>query len=57
MEYTTEWVEIVRCKNCIHGRYAPDTVSEIICSLDDGTDPMWQENDFCSYGERRETEA
>ena len=53
---TADVVEVVRCKNCKHkvrtsdGEYNPE---DIVCDyhMSDGFD----ENDYCSYGERRDT--
>ena len=41
-------VEVVRCKDCKH-KYVPDDMEDKWCYWVD-TD----EDDFCSYGERRE---
>ena len=52
-------VEVVRCKDCIHW-YEPDGVCLKIYS-DGAVSPYaWQyrnEDDFCSYGERKDNET
>ena len=55
--YDECFLEIIRCKDCIHkvltdeGEYPPD---DIVCDyhMSDG----FGENDFCSYGKRKEGE-
>lgn len=50
-------VEIVRCEDCVHY-----SLSMLKCcfplddkhSFDDYVPPIWQPNDYCSYGERKE---
>ena len=43
-------VEVVRCKDCIH--YESDDSGEMmVCNV---TDTVCDNDDFCSYGERRE---
>lgn len=42
-------VEVVRCKNCIH--YESDGGALMVCS---DTGVVVDDDDFCSYGERRE---
>lgn len=43
-------VEVVRCKNCIH--YESDDSGEMmVCNV---TGTVCDNDDFCSYGERRE---
>lgn len=44
---SAEAVEVVRCKDCIHWADAED----YDCEIHSGA---WGEEDFCSYGERRE---
>lgn len=48
---TTDVVEVVRCKNCKH--FITDTFKRTMCNR---TFTMFEmnENDFCSYGERKE---
>ena len=41
-----ERVEVVRCKECKHGT---EKDGGIICDQN-----IWDKNDYCSYGERRE---
>ena len=48
---TADVVEVVRCKNCKH--FITDTFKRTMCNR---TFTMFEmnENDFCSYGERKE---
>lgn len=49
--HTVDAVEVVRCKDCEH--YRKNLENDTYCSSVNGlTDP--QEDDFCSYGERRD---
>lgn len=43
------YVEVVRCKDCIH--YESDGGALMVCS---DTGVVVDDDDFCSYGERRE---
>ena len=44
---------VIRCKNCKH-RYHNEDCGKYCCDLwGDGYDTVVQENDYCSYGERR----
>ena len=47
-----DFVEVVRCKDCKHN-IKPIGKIECRCELDG---KIWDNNDFCSYGERREGE-
>jgi hypothetical protein len=47
---TADVVEVVRCKDCIHF----DTYFRE-CESEYGKHHIHTENDFCSYGERRDT--
>ena len=52
---TVDAVEVVRCKDCKH--YDKDALWCNINSYQFGEqNPNWYEDDFCSYGERREGE-
>ena len=42
-------VEVVRCKDCIH--YESDGGAMMVCNV---TDMVCDNDDYCSYGERRE---
>ena len=41
--------DVVRCKDCIH--YESDGGAMMVCSV---TDMVCDNDDYCSYGERRE---
>ena len=43
-------VEVVRCKDCIHYE-SDDTGDMMVCNV---TDTVCDNDDYCSYGERRE---
>lgn len=43
------YVEVVRCKDCIH--YESDGGALMVCRIDD---MVVDDTDYCSYGERRE---
>ena len=45
-----ETVEIVRCRDCKNW-----DKWENECNVSTEDDSLWFENDFCSYGERRDT--
>ena len=47
--------ELVRCKDCKHGRPYKHTTAYVECKVDG--DPIDRDSDFfCRYGERREDE-
>lgn len=48
-------VEVVRCKNCKYCDYKPSVIG--CACFKDGLLRNTKENDFCSYGERREDNA
>ena len=48
---TADVVEIVRCKDCKHYKFGSDEIR--YCFMND-SDHLWQDDDYCSYGERRE---
>lgn len=48
-EATKDAVEVVRCKDCIH--YESDGGAMMVCNV---TDMVCDNDDYCSYGERRE---
>ena len=54
---TADVIEVVRCKDCKHYSLA---MLKCCFPLDDKhtfdeyVPPIWQPNDYCSYGERRE---
>ena len=53
-EPTIDAVEVVRCKECKHGKYEfTDNKDWIYCKLHYD---YWTADDFCSYGERKETD-
>ena len=45
-------VEVVRCKDCVK-RYTPDCAMQYRCQICGGQWQWENNNDFCSYGERR----
>lgn len=51
--------EVVRCKDCIFGKY-DDDLNMILCkriyNLSDGECVYNDLNDFCSYGEKKDKE-
>ena len=49
---TIDAVEVVRCKECEHGH--PIETGQIRCYRTELWHMNYEENDFCSYGERRE---
>lgn len=49
IELPQEYVSAVRCKDCRH--YESDGGAFMVCSI---TDMVTDDDDFCSYGERRE---
>lgn len=46
-------VEVVRCKDCVYWG-GVDEFGDGFCKKPSGIDDIARENDFCSYGERRE---
>ena len=52
---TVDAVEVVRCKDCIH-RDPEDKKCDCSFQARGGMFPM-DDNDFCSYGERRKEDA
>lgn len=52
-----EYAEVVRCKDCKHRRDDEDYVSGHYCvERPSNGGRFCEDNDFCSYGERREGE-
>lgn len=52
---TADVVEVVRCKDCIY--YNSNSCFNRQWDLESSTEiPMVREDDFCSYGERKERE-
>ena len=45
----SEWVEIVRCKECLSADWIPGT-NRCYCMVNGY---YWNEDDYCSFGERR----
>ena len=46
--------EIIRCRDCKHYYFADNRIPQeqrYVCDIDG---EVWQPDDFCSYGERRE---
>ena len=52
-EPTVDAIEVVRCKDCIYYEKGKDYQPYCNC-FDGGISDYPQEDDFCSYGERRE---
>lgn len=48
-----DWVEVVRCKDCKHMKYAIDKGKNGMCGVHSALIIM-NGNDYCSYGERKE---
>ena len=66
-EPTVDAVEVVRCKDCCHGRqiektrspekYFKDTCVVCLCESVVGDEPMiYEPTHFCSYGERKDND-
>jgi hypothetical protein len=51
---STNFVEVVRCKDCKF--FIEPTATDGLCELDGASRIIWRNDDFCSYGERREGE-
>ena len=45
------YMEIVRCRECIHGHKIPKLKEEVACDIWGG---IWTKNGFCSNGERED---
>lgn len=50
---TIDAVEVVRCKDCKHMKYAIDKAKNGMCGVHSALIIM-NGNDYCSYGERKE---
>lgn len=50
---TVDAVEVVRCKDCKHMKYAIDKAKNGMCGVHSALIIM-NGNDYCSYGEREE---
>lgn len=50
---TVDAVEVVRCKDCKHMKYAIDKAKNGMCGVHSALIIM-NGNDYCSYGERKE---
>lgn len=48
-----DYVQIVRCKDCKHMKYAIDKAKNGMCGVHSALIIM-NGNDYCSYGERKE---
>lgn len=48
-------VEVVRCKDCKHYEYS-DRLERLVCGYHRGWWVGMNENDYCSYGERKDNE-
>ena len=46
--------EIVHCRDCRHYYFTDNRIPEEQMYVCDIGDEIWQPNDYCSYGERRE---
>ncbi len=46
--------DLIQCKDCVHWQEDDDVG---YCTNPDGLDNYAKPNDFCSYGERRESDA
>ena len=47
--------EIIHCRDCKHYYFADNRIPQeqrYVCDI--GDEEIWQPNDYCSYGERRE---
>ena len=51
LEQSIDAVEVVRCKDCFH--YESDGGAMMTCNV---TDTVCDDDDYCSYGERKEVE-
>ena len=48
-----DYVQVVRCKDCKHMKYAIDKAKNGMCGVHSALIIM-NGNDYCSYGERKE---
>ena len=55
LRYIDDVVEVVRCKDCKHSYI--DIEGNRICNTDGYTGIIVKDNDFCSCGERKETDG
>lgn len=53
---TADAVEVVRCKDCKHGELGINPNDNTECVYCDTLDEVWEVDDFCVMGERREDE-
>lgn len=53
---TADVVEVVRCKDCKHGELGINPNDNTECVYCDTLDEVWEVDDFCVMGERREGE-
>lgn len=51
---TIDVVSVVRCKDCWHGKQI-DSADGVFTHMCDISDLKWRADDYCSYGERRES--
>ena len=51
---TADVVEVVRCKDCKHGELGINPNDNTECVYCDTLDEVWEVDDFCVMGERRE---
>lgn len=49
---TINFVDVVRCRDCEYNEGIPMPIGFLYCSR---TDSVVKEDDYCSYGERRES--
>lgn len=50
---TADVVEVIRCKDCIHGHWNQETLFGRCIDFCDFTDLRIDKDHFCGYGERR----
>lgn len=50
---TVDAVNVVRCKECWHGKRI-DSTDGVFTHMCDISDLKWRADDFCSYGERED---
>ena len=48
-----DFVEVVRCKDCVHGHWNQETLFGRCVDFCDYTDLRIDKEHYCSYGERR----
>ena len=53
---TIDAVEVVRCKECVHSELEESPITGMWCTRFGQADMAVEEDDFCSFGERRDND-